>query len=348
MIPIVFPHTYLPSRMMQILPLVFPRVGVYLPSDLDIPMQMQQWADSGILELRIPVIEDTEQLASVLKAFRSWASLQGGSPGIDLSLLKAYHSQAPFLDAPFSTQIRADIRHRMASPVTEPPGQHPEPDRLFSARVFLSIAQQLDEQADTLDRDFAAVNARQQDMLQQLQSDDPSVSPASGHPSALPVDAHAQHMLAERLEAWSRLAAADPAHGAANAPALFVTGSREVSAQMVDLLPEGAAFDPLGSVCVPVETSDRMAGWRRDLAKTIASLTAGRPERTDADIELPAPPPVAPGQDSVLLEVIRIPHRRIADVLGFATASHAAADPGRATAANTVIVTVGPVAEFSG
>jgi len=79
------------------------------PSDLDVPVQMRHWADSGLIELRFPAAEDTQQLAAVLKAFRSWAALQSGGPGFDLNLLKAYHSQRPFLDAPFASQIRSEL-----------------------------------------------------------------------------------------------------------------------------------------------------------------------------------------------------------------------------------------------
>ena len=178
MIPIVFPHTYLSSRMMQILAVVFDRLGVYLPSDLDVPEQMQRRADSGLLVLRVPAAGDAAQLADVLKAFDSWAALQGGGPGFDVQLLKAYHSQPPFLDAPFAAQIRTDIQQGLTASSSDTAGRVVEPDPLFSARVFLSIAQQLDAQADTLDRDFAAVDARRQDMLRALHDSSTWCGPA--------------------------------------------------------------------------------------------------------------------------------------------------------------------------
>jgi hypothetical protein len=79
-----------------------------------------------------------------------------------------------------------------------------------------------------------------------------------------------------------------------------------------------------------------MDGWRRSFLQAIGPPAAG------GSIELPVPPPAAPGQDSVAVQVIRIPRGRLIDLLG-GSAAFAAAEP--APAADTVIVAVGPAAE---
>ena len=278
MIPIVFPHTYLSSRLMLLLPAVFSRIGVYLPSDLNIPIPMQRWVDSGLVELRVPVSADKQRLAAVLKAFGSWASMQSGQPGIDIDLLKAYHSQKPFFDAPFASQIRTDIHRGMTPASSDKNGKAAEAESLFNARVFLSIAQQLDEQADTLDRDYAAVDQRQQDLMRALHADDPPALSTPGNRGALRAGGQGQYMLAQRLRAWAQLAAADPALTGANAPALFVTGSREVLQGVVEQLPPDAAFDRSSGLRVPLEESDPLRDWRRAFSQALAALTGVRLE----------------------------------------------------------------------
>ena len=341
MIPLVFPHTYLSERMMQRLSLVFPRVGVYLPSDLDVPAQMRRWADSGRVDLRFPVTGDTRQMAAVLKAFRSWASAQSGGAGVDLSLLKAYHSHPPFLDAPFAAQIQTDIRQRSTSPPADPDTQPSESDRLFNARVFLSIAQQLDEQADALDRDYAAVDSRQQELLRELQPDQRPGAAGFGPRADVNDSATEPYMPAERLDAWAQLAAADPIQSGPDATTLFVTGSRQVWEQVVEPPPEGAALDHLPAVALAVEMTDSLDRWRQAFMKTIAELTGGGREPSGARIELPDPPPAADNRDSVRLELVRFPCATIADVLLRRTTSPDAA------AADTLIAYLGSAWEIS-
>ncbi|KPJ76402.1 MAG: hypothetical protein AMJ54_11765 [Deltaproteobacteria bacterium SG8_13] len=345
MIPHYFPHTYLSQRVMQILAVVFDRVCVYLPSELDIPEQMQRWVDSKMLELRVPVTEDKDRLAAVLKAFRSWATLQGGSPGFDLDLLQAYHRTPPFIDAPPASQIRTDIGRRITSQPTGENKTTSESDRLLSARVFLSIAQQLDEQADALDRDYAAVGARQQDMLAELQDDRPD-SPTAETPAAARADGHEQYMLAERMQAWAQLAAADAAQSGPDAPAVFVTASRQVLERLVDYLPEGAAIDRPGVLYVPAEHGAAMTDWRRAFLQTIIKLATGRHAPTQPAAELPAPPAAAAGQGRLCLEVIRIPHRSITELLTAAAGSQPAAGPTGTAAENTVVVAVESAGEI--
>ena len=344
MLPIVFPHTYLSQRVMQILTKVFDRIGVYLPSELQIPEQMQHWADSDMLELRIPAPGDEARLAEVLKAFRSWAAMQSDGPGFDVDLLKAYHSQAPFIDAPFASQIRTDIGRRMA-PLSSKEGQKAEIDRLLSARIFLSIAQQLDEQADTLDKDFAAVDARRQDMLRELQDGLPD-SPANEPPIPVGSEEPGVYMLTERMQAWAWLAAVDAAQSGSHVPALLVTAGREVLEWVIDRLPDDAIVDRSKLFSVSAENSEAMAGWRRDFLQAIISLATGSDEPADPMHSLPEPPPVDVNQARLQVEVVRLPHKFVAEVLGVSLPSPSAAEQTAAATENTVILVVEPTAEL--
>ena len=342
MIPILFPNTYLSGRLMRRLEAVFARIGVYLPSDLDIPMQMQRWAESGLVEMRVPVAAGKQRLAAVLKAFRSWASMQSGQPGVDLNLLRAFHGQTPFLDAPFASQIRTDIQRQMTGSSPDSSGQDSQVERLFNAQVFLSIAQQLDEQADTLDRDYSAVDQHQQNLLRELQPDQPPSHPVIGEPTGMQADDHGQFMLPQRLQAWALLAAADPALSGTNAPALFVTGSREVLEWMVERLPESAAFDRLTGVRVPVEAGGAMRDWRQAFLPAMIELAARRREHVDLDAQLPAPPPVAPGQAGALLEAVRFPGEHITDLLGLVPTAPSADPSSKIAAESTIVIALSP------
>jgi hypothetical protein len=149
-------------------------------------------------------------------------------------------------------------------------------------------------------------------------------------------NSHEPYMLAERMAAWAQLAAADPAQHQPAPPSLYVTASGEAVQQVIDRLPQEAAVHRPARIAVPAETGKPMDGWRRSCLQAIGPPAAG------GSIELPVPPPAAPGQDSVAVQVIRIPHGRLIDLLG-GSAAFAAAEP--APAADTVIVAVGPAAE---
>jgi hypothetical protein len=323
---------------MQILTKVFDGIGVYLPSDLEIPEQMQHWADDNLLELRIPAPGDTERLAEVLKAFRSWAAMQSGGTGFDVNLLKAYHSQTPFFDAPFASQIRTDISRRMA-PSSIKEEQKAAPDRLLSARIFLSVAQQLDELADTLDKDFAAVDAHQKDMLRELQDSLPD-SPANESPATVGSEEHGRYMLTERMQAWAWLAAVDAAQSGSDAPALLVTAGREVLEWVIDRLPDDVIVDRSELFTVSAESSEAMDGWRRDFLQAITTLAAGPDEPVDLMRRLPDPPPVGVNQDRLQVVVIRLPRMCMDEVLGASPLSQPTAEQAGAAAENTVIVVV--------
>ena len=340
MIPYYFPQTYLSQPVMQRLAVVFDRIGVCLPSDLEVPEQMRRWADSQTFELRIPVTADRDRLAGALKAFRSWASAQSGGIGIDATLLKTYHSFPPIIDAPFASQIRTDIEQRAESKAVEAPGKKAAPDPLFGARIFLNIAQQLDEQADSLHRDLTAVDARQQEMLRALQ-DEPAAVPDGDRRTGRRADEHELYMLTERMQAWAQLAAADAVRSGADAPSLFVAAGREALERILDRLPENEAVDRPGAFRMPAETSDPVANWRRSFLQALTLLATGQTDPAGTATALPAPPPAAENQAGLRIEVVRFPHRSITEVLA-AAGLLAAVEPVKAAAVHTVIVTVEP------
>ena len=340
MIPIYFPYTYLSQQAMQVLTVVFPRLAVYLPSDLDPPVQMQRWAESGAVELRVPAAEGSQQLAAQLHAFRSWASLQSGRPGIDAGLLKAFHSSPPFFDAPFSSQIQTDIRSQVSGHQSESDEHTFESTRLFAARVFLSIAQQLDEQADTLDQDFAAVGARQQKLLRELQSEDRSELTPPGYQSAAPAEDHQQYMLTERLEAWAQLASADPARQRPDDGALLVTCSREVLEQIADRQPQEAELYHLPKMQLPAESSEQMTSWCQSFGQALVSAAAGQQKPAELPSVLSQPPPAAPDAGLIQLRGIAIHGSELPAVLGASTAAPTVPPAAKTTGGNIVIVQV--------
>ena len=176
-------------------------------------------------------------------------------------------------------------------------------------------------------------------MLRQLHDDQPT-GPPSAPLAAGRADGPDQYMLTERMQAWSQLAAADIDRGESDAPAVFVTTSREVWDQIADQLPEDAIIDRPDDLWVPVQPSDSMAGWRQEFLQTITSLSVGGQASAGQVMNLPVPPPVDADQDRLRIEVLRIAHTSITGVLGAAEGSPSTVGATQPASKNTVIVAV--------
>ena len=68
--PVYFPFTFISRPVIEAVSACFRQIVVYQPSERHVPEQMRQWAESGMLEIRIPVKEDEERLEADLSSGR--------------------------------------------------------------------------------------------------------------------------------------------------------------------------------------------------------------------------------------------------------------------------------------
>ncbi|MBU4289417.1 MAG: hypothetical protein KKI12_14750, partial [Proteobacteria bacterium] len=93
--PIYFPFTYISEPVLEALSAFFKQIVVYQPSSLNVPESMQKLADSGLLEIRIPVKGDENKIDNILKDYKSWANIHQGS---EMAFFKMNPDKIPFFD----------------------------------------------------------------------------------------------------------------------------------------------------------------------------------------------------------------------------------------------------------
>lgn len=227
--PVVFPFTTISSEQVEAIGPCCQRLGLYLPSDLDIPIHLKQLADAGRLALHLPVIGDTDRLKAVLADYRAWAALHG--PGA-LAQFKAFDA-IPLWDPESTPDLVGALGGKAAQPVP------PLSEGLFKARVFLHLAQELDRRQDELGRDMAGLAAKEQALYAMLRGDgqaDHDVAPA-------PVPDAGATLTALRLQAWAKLVLAGT-----HLPGLMITTSQAVWEHLMETYPQTcivARFSPM-------------------------------------------------------------------------------------------------------
>ena len=142
--PIYFPFTYIPDVFVHPLIHCFGEMIVLQPVLQNQPVSLRALSDKGQVEIRVPCPEEEERLMACSREFRDWGRLHYGEEGSLKDVFKnGFFSQA------FTSQIRTDI---LKSPHQS---TFPEPDPVFSARLFLIMAQELDLQQNEINEKLA-------------------------------------------------------------------------------------------------------------------------------------------------------------------------------------------------
>ncbi len=302
--PIYFPFTYISKPTAQALAACFAQTAVYQLATSKIPDEMQESADTGILEIRIPVTDDGEKLDAIVKEYRTWADVHRGS---EIGFLKFMADKIPFFDESSSSQIRALIKK-----TGEKTPSPEKPDPLLHARLFLHMAQELDLQNDRLTRDLVTVEAMEEDFMKELKGeneDDPARAAAI---KALETDDPGHYMTQERIESWALLMQQDP-----QVSGLFITSSRAVLDLLQDRMPEMEEVTRFDAVPAGVPDPEARATWQDELIKYLENLAT---DPWPAEIEAMADPPEVPGSETTVALTLFIapgktPHEFFADCL---------------------------------
>jgi hypothetical protein len=230
------PYTVLEECQLKMLSDTLGTLTVYSPADAIVPSHMRSWQQQGKLDIRHPEGVDPEQLLIAIENYKSWADLHQGNIGDMAGFFRSQQGRIPMMDDTNPTQIGHQIRH-----YGEPAAQA-STDPLFSAALFLSMAQEYDLHQYGMEKDMDAVHEMEQQMLRQLsgdahnvETDMPVVMPPL--PSSVPQSVGDPYMTTQRVQAWSRTALTDT-----QAPMLFLTLSKAVVDHIHDLFPD--ALEP--------------------------------------------------------------------------------------------------------
>ncbi len=263
--PICFPFTYISKPVAEALYACFGKTIVYQPSSKNIPEEIHKLAERGMLDIRIsgkPEKKDEEKLSAILKDYIAWANLHKGSRGIQLDYFKAGRNKIPFFDDTSASQIKADIED-----ITGENPARKEPDPVFNARLFLSIAQNFDMQNDKIVRDMESFEAARMDLIKSLKGEDETspVVPGYGDEFKTGNLADYDYMIQERVEAWALLMCCDTMQYRDEMSGLFVTSSRQAIDYLLDKTPETENVFSIDTIPMVENQVEKTAKWSKGL-----------------------------------------------------------------------------------
>lgn len=249
--PIYFPFTYISEQVAKALNAYFERVVVYQPSSsLNTPKTMQKLAENGVIDIRIPIKDNEDKLNAIVKDYKTWANVHQAS---GMSFFKNKPNKIPFFDESY-TQISADIKKQKDDiPSNE------KQDIVFSARVFLQIAQEFDIQNWEVNDKLSSIEKMEQDLIKNLKGEN-----FLREKKATVADNQSEYMIADRIKAWSYLLQNDQ-----KISPVFVTNSKTAFEYLIDQIP---VF-----VLPEFDLQDNFASHLDDIAKHTWQATNNEP-----------------------------------------------------------------------
>ena len=262
-IPLYFPMTYLPADGLNRLAACFEKTLVYRPAAGPLPEAMQAAVQQGRLVIETPAKTESDELAALLEAYYAWAA---ENKGVDLAALKGRDSGIPFFGDATVSGIRQNIRERGEQ---EDTAETRNP--LLEARLFLSMAQEMDERDNELEKSLDEVRAKEDSMLLELLGDadrHPEVEATLQGPVAADPGAY---MTGRRIKAWGQLARAGNLRGN-----LLVTDSRAVCDHLVERTPGLQKIGPDLILPFPKSGGTSPPARQSQLMDYLAALIAGQ------------------------------------------------------------------------
>lgn len=319
MIPIYFPFTYISAPVIKAMKSCFRQVIVYQPRSQGIPPHMRDAAEKGEMDIRTPVLTGEDRLDVLIREFKTWAQVHQGS---ELAFLKT-HTDLPFFDDTSALRIRDNIKKQASGKADPDPS-----DPVFSARIFLTLAQEYDAQQWEIDRGLETFKIMEQKLLKELRDEDEEMPGGIGGIRALTREDSGTQMTAERLSSWARLALNDP-----GISPVFATTSPAALDLLLDRFPRAVKAFEIGNI--PADDMGLVDGekWIKDLEAWLQKMLEG---------ETPEDPPSCPAESAhggVTLTGYLIPIKSTEDFLNHCISDETVEDA--ETRANAAVLWVG-------
>jgi hypothetical protein len=227
---------------------------------------MQPWIQKGILDIRVPVAKNEEDVEAATKYFLNWANLHMGGAGIKSTFFNIRDHTIPFFDHFSSSQIAAEIKEhcrQRSSPR--------EADPLFLARIFLYFAQELDRQNQEILRDLRRHQEKEKDLLQELKMEEDSFAGEFKKDPVNKLDDSFDYMIEVRLEAWTRMLLKDTA-----ASGLFVTHSKAIVEYLLDKALRVEKLRHWNSIPLVSERASGIEQWQDKLMSALSQMAENK------------------------------------------------------------------------
>ena len=300
--PIYFPFTYAADNVAEALAACFGQFIVYQPLNHNVPEEMQAWVNQGIMDIRVPVDDDTDELELKVKSYLNWANQQLNGSGVESGFLKTLTTTLPFYDRSISSQIVSQIRdHDHGGLTSQAPGA------AWPARIFLYFAQEFDRQSHEVDRDLNLYREKQEDLIRILKMGEDPFAGELSEEQIQPPDTSTGYMISDRLEAWTRLMPKDT-----EGSGLFVTHSAMILDYLLERLPTAQKILSLKSIPLAGEINSELDPWRHTLMSCFTKFAENKwPVPVDVPIDVPVLPDV---KDAAALTVYLVPDQIPTDV----------------------------------
>jgi hypothetical protein len=260
--PICFPSTYVPDSVAQALTACFGQFIVYQPLAGKIPEQMYSWVERDILDIRVPVTKDQNEIEAVVKNYLSWAELHFGGSGLKPPFLQTWKDATPFFEASSSSQVVADIKTlRHGKPASSAPAP------LLAARLFLYFAQEFDRQNQEVVRDLKRHRQQEAELIRRLKMEDDSLTAQFQKEDVQEPDDSADYLVLDRLGAWTRIFLEDTAISG-----IFITHIPTVLQELLDHTPTAQKLLSIKSVPTCMTSTDKLTPWREQLVSDLAHV----------------------------------------------------------------------------
>ena len=293
--PIYFPFTYISDAAAEALAACFGQFVVYQPLSDKVPVQIQTWANKGIVDVRVPVVENDKELEAAAKNYLDWANLHVGRSGKKVAAFKNLMDSAP-LPCNFSpSQIAVDIKKRTQRGLNAKAS-----DPVLAARIFLYFAQEFDRQSQEVDHDFKRCSQKELDLMRELKMEEDSLAGEYRKEEIQMPDVSTDYMIMDRLEAWTRILLKDP-----EASGLYVTNSPAVVDHVLDRAQSAEKLFNFESIPLDGPTAAELDSWRHKLVSILAQTVKNkRPVPSDGLFDMPASTPAV---KTVSLSVYLLP-----------------------------------------
>jgi hypothetical protein len=242
MIPALIPFTYLPASTARVLNTLMGPVVIYQPSEKAIPDRLSDLAAQRLVEIRTPVTDDSERLDAALAEFTHWARMNPGRTTPGAGFIGARQGEIPFFDDTTINRIRSEIKR-----YDMPAHQADQAVAVFSARLFLAVAQENDLAGDRLDQDLERFKTMEQAFLESLADADEAGFSRQGIGAGIWQEDPGSRLTEQRIRAWAMLASAD-----AKPPEILVTTSSAVTDTLLERFADKIPFEKLADIRLPL------------------------------------------------------------------------------------------------
>lgn len=280
--PIYFPFTYISTSVARALHACLGKTIVYQPLKKYLPEDIQNLAQQDVVDIRFPVKlenKDEKNLAAILKEYGAWRNLHQGGRGLHPDFFKVMRNKIPFFDDTSASQIKADIKN-----ISGVNSNKKEPDPVFNAQIFLSLAQKFDRQNEKIVQDLASYETARMDLIKNLRAEDETSPVVPGYQDEFRSGnlADSDHMIPERMEAWTLLMGCDPVQRRDEISGFFVTNSRQTIDYVLEKAPETKKILAIDSIPMEENSVDKMATCSKELMKNL-KIVAESPMPLDHD-----------------------------------------------------------------